>query len=124
MGGDLNFSYSDFLSVVDKHFDSIIYQEDDNEYEIKLHTHVDPLTLKSKKYQKLNVKKSDEKQIYHSEKGFIQSPHTPSAKELHHQISRIVNDDLKMHRAKKDYEFTQRAIDNQQQRQQGFEMDY
>lgn len=124
IGEDLSFSYSDFLSVVDKHFDSTIYQEDDNEYEIKLHTHVDPLTLKSKKYQKVNVNKSDEKQMYHPEKGFIQSPHTPSAKELHHQISRIVNDDLKMHRAKKDYEFTQRVIDNQQQRQQGFEMDY
>lgn len=70
------------------------------------------------------VTKNDEKQIYHPAQGFMNAPHTPPAKELHYQISRVMNDDLKMHRAKSDYEFTQRVINNQQQRQQGFEMDY
>lgn len=117
-------SYSDFLTIVDDHFDSTVYAEEDSEYEIKLHTHVEPLTLRSKKNQKIKVTKNDEKQLYHPIHGFMNAPHTPSAKELHYQISCVMNDDLKMHRAKSDYEFTQRVINNQQQRQQDFEMDY
>ena len=35
-----------------------------------------------------------------------------------------MNDDVKMYRAKKDYEFTQQIIENQQKRQQNFEMEF
>ena len=35
-----------------------------------------------------------------------------------------MNDDVKMYRAKKDYEFTQQMIENQQKRQQNFEMEF
>lgn len=124
MGEELQFSYDDFLSLVDDHFNATIYQEDDNEYEIKLHTHVNPLTLESRKYKKLAIKKTDEKPFFLPESGVTPCPHTPSAEEIHHRISSLMADDLKIHRAKKDYEFTQRLIENQHQRQQVFDMDF
>ncbi|MHC5268200.1 relaxase/mobilization nuclease domain-containing protein [Enterococcus sp. LJL98] len=124
IGDGKTYQYSEFLSIVDEHFSKTIYPEEDNEYEIKLHTHVNPKTLKSEKYQKMVVRKNDKKQLFLPSEGFVQAPHTPSASALHYQICRLMNDDVKMHRAKRDYEFTQRIIDNQQQRQQSFEMDY
>ncbi|GGI66702.1 hypothetical protein GCM10011482_23560 [Enterococcus alcedinis] len=51
-GSNSFLSYSDFLTVVDDYFDSTVYLKEDNEYEIKLHTYVESLTLRSKKKSK------------------------------------------------------------------------
>ena len=123
--GDKKFiKYDDFLREVDKHYASTISLEDDQEYTIKLHTDVNPRNLRSTKNKKIAIKKTDQKELFLSAEGFKNCSHTPSAKHLHYQISRIINDDVKMYRAKKDYEFTQQMIENQQRRQRDFEMDF
>lgn len=50
--------------------------------------------------------------------------HIPNAQSLHHQISKAINDDVKMYRARKDYEFVQHKIEMEQQKRQEFEMDF
>lgn len=123
--GDKKFiKYDDFLREVDKHYASTISLEDDQEYTIKLHTDVNPRNLRSTKNKKIAIKKTDQKELFLPAEGFKNCSHTPSAKHLHYQISRIINDDVKMYRAKKDYEFTQQIIENQQKRQQNFEMEF
>ncbi|EGP5456905.1 TPA: relaxase, partial [Enterococcus faecium] len=123
--GDEKFiKYDDFLREVDKHFVNTMSLEDDQEYTIKLHTDVNPQTLRSAKSKTISIKKTDQKELFLPAKGFENCSHTPSAKQIHYQISRIMNDDVKMYRAKKDYEFTQQMIENQQKRQQNFEMEF
>lgn len=123
--GDEKFiKYDDFLREVDKHFVNTMSLEDDQEYTIKLHTGVNPQTLRSAKSKTISIKKTDQKELFLPAKGFENCSHTPSAKQIHYQISRIMNDDVKMYRAKKDYEFTQQMIENQQKRQQNFEMEF
>jgi hypothetical protein len=80
--------------------------------------------LRSTKSKKITVKKSDRKEFYLPAEGFKTCPHTPSAKQLHYQISRVINDDVKMYRAKNDYEFMERMVQNQRQQQQDFDMGY
>ena len=116
--------YDDFLREVDRHYANTISLEDDQEYTIKLHTDVNPQTLRSAKSKTISIKKTDQKELFLPAKGFENCSHTPSAKQIHYQISRIMNDDVKMYRAKKDYEFTQQMIENQQKRQQNFEMEF
>lgn len=116
--------YDDFLREVDRHYANTISLEDDQEYTIKLHTDVNPRTLRSTKSKTILVKKTDQKELFLPAEGFKNCSHTPSAKQIHYQISRIMNDDVKMYRAKKDYEFTQQMIENQQRRQRDFEMDF
>ena len=116
--------YDDFLREVDRHYANTISLEDDQEYTIKLHTDVNPRTLRSTKSKTILVKKTDQKELFLPAEGFKNCSHTPSAKQIHYQISRIMNDDVKMYRAKKDYEFTQQMIENQQKRQQNFEMEF
>lgn len=116
--------YREFLSLTDKHFNSTIYPEEDKEYEIKLHTHIDKRTLRSTKSKKMAIKKTDTKSLFLPEEGYVNCSHTPSAKELHYQISNVINDDAKMYRAKRDYEFTQRVIENQQQRSTDFDIEF
>ena len=123
--GDEKFiKYDDFLREVDKHFVNTMSLEDDQEYTIKLHTDVNPQTLRSAKSKTISIKKTDQKELFLPAEGFKNCSHTPSAKQIHYQISRIMNDDVKMYRAKKDYEFTQQMIENQQKRQQNFEMEF
>lgn len=123
--GDKQFiKYDEFLREVDKHYASTISLEDDQEYTIKLHTDVNPRSLRSTKNKKIAIKKTDQKELLLPAEGFKNCSHTPSAKQIHYQISRIINDDVKMYRAKKDYEFTQQMIENQQKRQRDFEMDF
>ncbi len=116
--------YPSFLEAVDHHYSNTFASIDDEEYEIKLHTHVHTKTLRSTKSKKITVKKSDRKEFYLPAEGFKTCPHTPSAKQLHYQISRVINDDVKMYRAKNDYEFMERMVQNQQQQQQDFDMGY
>lgn len=121
---DNNFvPYDDFLELVDRHFKRTIYLEDDNEYELTLHFSVNPKTLKSNKSKKILIKKTDEKDLFISKNGFQKTPHTPCSKKLHHQINKTLNDDIKIYRAKKDYEFTQKMIENQQNRSQRFDIE-
>ncbi|EQA5381449.1 relaxase/mobilization nuclease domain-containing protein [Enterococcus hirae] len=123
--GDKQFiKYDEFLREVDKHYASTISLEDDQEYTIKLHTDVNPRSLRSTKNKKIAIKKTDQKELLLPAEGFKNCSHTPSAKQIHYQISRIINDDVKMYRAKKDYEFTQQMIENQQKRQRDFEMGF
>lgn len=116
--------YPSFLEAVDHHYSNTFAPIDDEEYEIKLHTHVHTKTLRSTKSKKITVKKSDRKEFYLPAEGFKICPHTPSAKQLHYQISRVINDDVKMYRAKNDYEFMERMVQNQRQQQQDFDMGY
>ena len=123
--GDRKFiKYDDFLREVDRHYASTTSLEDDQEYTFKLHTNVNPRSLRSSKSKTISVKKTDQKELFLPAEGFKNCSHTPSAKQIHYQISRIINDDVKMYRAKKDYEFTQQMIENQQRRQRDFEMDF
>lgn len=123
--GDKKFiKYDEFLREVDKHFTTTMSLEDDQEYTIQLHTDVNPRSLRSSKSKTISVKKTDQKELFLPAEGFKNCSHTPSAKQIHYQISRIINDDVKMYRAKKDYEFTQQMIENQQRRQRDFEMDF
>lgn len=123
--GDKQFiKYDEFLREVDKHYASTISLEDDQEYTIKLHIDVNPRSLRSTKNKKIAIKKTDQKELLLPAEGFKNCSHTPSAKQIHYQISRIINDDVKMYRAKKDYEFTQQMIENQQKRQRDFEMGF
>ena len=69
--------------------------EDDQEYTIKLHTDVNPQTLRSAKSKTISIKKTDQKELFLPAKGFENCSHTPSAKQIHYQISRIMNDDVK-----------------------------
>ncbi len=123
--GDKKFiKYDEFLREVDKHFTTTMFSEDDQEYTIKLHTDVNPRSLRSSKNKTISVKKTDQKELFLPAEGFKNCSHTPSAKQIHYQIIRIINDDVKMYRAKKDYEFTQQMIENQQRRQRDFEIDF
>lgn len=117
-------TYESLLKSVDQFYDSTIYSEDDEAYQIKLHTHVDLKSLRSIKHKTIQVEKTDKKQLYSENEGWYVVPHTPTAKQLHYQISRAMNDDVKMYRAKKDYEFMEQMVQNQQQRQEGYDMDY
>lgn len=117
-------SYESFLKSVDHFYDSTIYPEDDEAYQIKLHTHVDLKSLRSTNYKTIQVEKTETKRLYSASEGWHMAPHTPTAQQLHYQISRAMNDDVKMYRAKQDYEFMERIVQQQQQRQQGFDMDY
>lgn len=116
--------YDDFLKSVDKHFATSLGPPDDEEYEIKVHLKVNKQTLKSTDHKKVTVKKTEEKQYISPRFGVGSYAHTPNARALHHQISKVINDDVKMYRAKKDYEFVQHKIEMEQQRRQGFEMDF
>ncbi len=56
--GDEKFiKYDDFLREVDKHFVNTMSLEDDQEYTIKLHTDVNPQTLRSAKSKTISIKK-------------------------------------------------------------------
>ncbi|MGX7031315.1 relaxase/mobilization nuclease domain-containing protein [Vagococcus zengguangii] len=116
--------YDDFLKSVDKHFATSLGPPDDQEYEIKVHLKVNKQTLKSTDHKKVAVKKTEEKQYTSPRFGVGSYAHTPNAQALHHQISKVINDDVKMYRAKKDYEFMQHKIEMEQQRRQEFEMDF
>lgn len=116
--------YDDFLKSVDKHFATSLGPPDDQEYEIKVHLRVNKQTLKSTEHKKVTVKKTEEKQYTSPRFGVGSYAHTPNAQALHYQISKTINDDVKMYRAKKDYEFMQHKIEMEQQRRQEFEMDF
>lgn len=53
--------YPSFLEAVDHHYSNTFAPIDDEEYEIKLHTHVHTKTLRSTKSKKLRSKKVIEK---------------------------------------------------------------
>lgn len=116
--------YDDFFKSVDKHFATSLGPLDDEEYEIKVHLQVNKQTLKSTEHKKVTVKKTEEKQYMSSRFKMGSCAYTPNTRALYHQISKAINDDVKMYRTKKDYEFIQHQIEMEQQRRQGFEMDY